>query len=95
MLTPNLTFTYRLSRIDGVPRLDVRGAVDDGDFAELASAIDDLAAGGADSLILGLSQATVSRELCERLTEHAHRRLPHGRVLVDTPFPAYGPYGLV
>jgi hypothetical protein len=88
----DLSFTYRLSRLDGVPRLDVRGVVGDTAFAELASAIDHLVVGGADRLILALSQAEVSRDVCDRLVEHARRVLPAGRVLVDTAFAASSPY---
>lgn len=81
-------FTYRLSRLDGVPRIDVRGTVSDADFDALAESIDRLVDGGARRLVLSLSQAHVSRELSERLARHAHTRLPADLVLVDSALPA-------
>lgn len=77
-------FTYRLSRLDGVPRLDVRGTVSDDGYDVLADSIARLVDGGARSLVLSLAQADVSRELASRLVAHAHRLLPAERVLVDT-----------
>jgi hypothetical protein len=85
MNTVTSTFSYHVSRLDGVARLDVRGLVTDDTVGPVEDAVGRLAGSCPDGLILGLARADIAPRLVARLREYAQAALAPGRVMVEAP----------